>query len=41
MVRVTGDGRFIVPFYDKTGELISLQYISHSLHKQYHSKGKT
>ena len=39
--RVTGDGRLVVPLYDKHGELISLQYISHSGDKQYHSKGKT
>src|SRR5690625_4012820 len=39
--RVTGDGRLIVPLFNESGALISLQYISHDSGKQYHGKGKT
>jgi len=39
--RVTGDGRLIVPLYDKDNELCSLQYISIDGEKRYHSGGLT
>lgn len=39
--RVTGDGRLIVPLYDKDNELCSLQYISVDGEKRYHSGGST
>ena len=39
--RVTGDGRLIVPLYDKDNELCSLQYISVDGEKRYHSGGLT
>lgn len=39
--RVTGDGRLVVPLYDASGELSSVQYIAHDGDKQYHARGKT
>lgn len=39
--RVTGDGRLIVPLYDDSGELSSLQYISADGDKKYHQGGAT
>jgi phage/plasmid primase-like uncharacterized protein len=39
--RVTGDGRLIVPLYDDSGELSSLQYISADGDKKYHPGGAT
>lgn len=39
--RVTGDGRLVVPIYDKGGDLTSLQYITGDGKKLYHSGGKT
>ena len=39
--RVTGDGRLVVPLYNASGKLASVQYISHDGDKQYHAKGKT
>jgi len=39
--RVTGDGRLIVPLYDPSGALSSVQYIDHSGGKLYHPGGKT
>ena len=38
--RLTGDGRLIVPLYDASGELKSLQYIS-EVGKRYHAGGTT
>lgn len=37
--RVTGDGRLVVPLYDKDGRLSSLQYIDHDGGKLYHPSG--
>lgn len=39
-VRITGDGRLMVPLYDD-GELASIQYIDRSGEKRYHTGGKT
>lgn len=39
--RITGDGRLIVPLYDESGELASLQYIDHEGGKLYHPGGQT
>jgi phage/plasmid primase-like uncharacterized protein/KaiC/GvpD/RAD55 family RecA-like ATPase len=39
--RITGDGRLIVPLYDDSGELASLQYIDHEGGKLYHPGGQT
>lgn len=39
--RVTGDGRLIVPLYDKNNELSSLQYIATDGEKKYHPGGMT
>lgn len=39
--RVTGDGRLVVPMYEKDGQLTSLQYIDADGGKLYHSGGKT
>ena len=39
--RITGDGRLIVPLYDDSGELASLQYINHEGGKLYHPGGQT
>lgn len=38
--RITGDGRLIVPLYDKDGKISSLQYISNDGSKLYHSGGQ-
>ena len=38
--RLTGDGRLIVPLYNASGDLASLQYISES-EKRYHAGGTT
>ena len=40
-VRITGDGRLVVPLYDQDGTLSSLQYISHDGGKLYHPGGQT
>lgn len=37
--RVTGDGRLIVPLFNQSGELSSLQYISFEGEKKYHTGG--
>lgn len=37
--RVTGDGRLMVPLFNQHGELASLQYISFSGEKKYHTGG--
>ncbi|NCC97098.1 MAG: toprim domain-containing protein [Synergistales bacterium] len=40
-IKVTvGDGRLIIPVYDSTGELVSLQYIDKEGNKQFHPGGK-
>jgi phage/plasmid primase-like uncharacterized protein len=39
-VRITGDGRLMVPLYHK-GELASIQYIDRDGEKRYHAGGKT
>jgi phage/plasmid primase-like uncharacterized protein len=39
--RATGDGRLVVPLYDKDGTLSSLQYIDHEGGKLYHAGGQT
>lgn len=39
--RVTGDGRLMVPLYNASGALSSLQYISEDSSKKYHPGGKT
>lgn len=39
--RTTGDGRLIVPLYDATGTLSSLQYIDSDGGKRYHPGGAT
>lgn len=39
--RATGDGRLVVPLYDESGALCSLQYIAADGSKLYHSGGKT
>jgi putative DNA primase/helicase len=39
--RVSGDGRLVVPLYDESGNLSSLQYIDRDGHKLYHSGGRT
>lgn len=39
--RVSGDGRLVVPMYDTSGALASLQYISHDGQKRFHMSGKT
>jgi putative DNA primase/helicase len=38
--RIHGDGRLIVPLYDASGTLTSLQYISPTGEKRYHPGGK-
>lgn len=38
--RVTGDGRLIVPLFDRSGHLSSLQYIAHDGVKLYHPGGE-
>lgn len=40
-VRTTGDGRLMVPLYDDSGQLSSLQYIDKDGGKLYHPGGKT
>lgn len=40
-VRITGDGRLMVPLYDSSGQLTSLQYIDNDGGKLYHPGGKT
>lgn len=39
-VRITGDGRLMVPMINADGEMVSLQYISHDGTKRYHSGGQ-
>jgi phage/plasmid primase-like uncharacterized protein len=39
--RITGDGRLVVPLYDSTNTLSSLQYIAHDGGKLYHPGGAT
>lgn len=39
--RATGDGRLVVPLYDKDGMLATLQYIDHEGGKLYHPGGQT
>lgn len=39
--RVTGDGRLVVPLYNRDGALTSLQYIDPEGGKLYHSGGQT
>lgn len=40
-IKVTvGDGRLIIPVYNSTGELVSLQYIDKEGNKQFHPGGK-
>lgn len=39
--RVTGDGRLVVPLFDSSGTLKSLQYISADGTKRYHPGGET
>lgn len=39
--RVTGDGRLVVPLYNREGTLTSLQYIDPEGGKLYHSGGQT
>jgi phage/plasmid primase-like uncharacterized protein len=39
--RVTGDGRLIVPLFDDTGELSSLQYVAIDGEKRYHPGAAT
>lgn len=39
--RVTGDGRLVVPLYNRDGALTSLQYIEPEGGKLYHSGGQT
>jgi len=38
--RITGDGRLVVPLFDKDGQLCSLQYIGHDGGKLYHPGGE-
>lgn len=38
--RITGDGRLVVPVYDREGEIISLQYIDGEGNKKYAFGGK-
>lgn len=40
-VRVTGDGRLMVPLYDSDGKLSTLQYIDEDGGKLYHPGGKS
>lgn len=40
-VRITGDGRLMVPLYDKDGKLSTLQYIDEDGGKLYHPGGKS
>ena len=40
-VRITGDGRLMVPLYDADGTLSTLQYIDDQGGKLYHSGGQT
>ena len=40
-VRITGDGRLMVPLYDKDGGLSTLQYIDEDGSKLYHPGGKS
>jgi putative DNA primase/helicase len=39
--RITTDGRLMIPLLDETGEIRSIQYISHSGEKLYHSGAPT
>jgi phage/plasmid primase-like uncharacterized protein len=39
--RVTGDGRLVVPLFDRDGTISTLQYISHDGSKLYHPGGQT
>ena len=39
--RATGDGRLVVPLYDRNGTLSTLQYIDHEGGKLYHPGGQT
>lgn len=39
-VRITGDGRLMVPMFNAIGDLISLQYINTDGDKKYHSGGE-
>lgn len=39
-IRITGDGRLIIPMFNKDGELKSLQYIDAKGNKKYHSGGE-
>jgi len=39
--RVTGDGRLVVPLFDRDGTISTLQYISHDGGKLYHPGGQT
>ena len=38
--RITGDGRLVLPLFDKNGQLCSLQYIAHDGGKLYHPGGE-
>ena len=40
-VRITGDGRLMVPLYDQEGKLSTLQYIDEDGGKLYHPGGKS
>ena len=40
-VRITGDGRLMLPLLDEDGQLSSLQYIDHEGGKLYHPGGQT
>lgn len=39
--RIGGDGRLILPLLDDSGQISSIQYISHDSSKLYHKGGKT
>jgi putative DNA primase/helicase len=39
--RITGDGRLVLPLYDQSGALSTLQYIDHEGGKLYHPGGQT
>lgn len=39
-LRITGDGRLIIPMYNQDGELASLQYIPSEGKKRFHSGGE-
>ena len=40
-LKVTGDGRLVLPLYDADGKLITLQYIDQKGVKRYHDGGPT